>query len=1010
MNKKRVRAALRVICALFAAATLLSALPASVSALYWNGSSEGGGGNGTYATVNGYGLRTLGDNVIAYRFSVLDGAGQNRVSRSIDVFREGEYGDAGLAYRYKFTEKWGKMRLIDNQNRSFSSSLTDENCYAESEMDFATPLPVPSEMETWQNYETNLNRILYRLGIGSIDNLETGDKITVEPVYDIKIEKIWHAVTVSEAALYGKYLLGASSDGGSSATAETWGFISEYTNRHYPNSLFTPDGMGLWEDASALARRATFRTIINSGYGVGIAYNVASAVPDPGPGDDPGPGGDPGGDGPGGGTGGDPGTGEDPPADDFTPVLAVTLCQAWPGTCPSRKNAAYGMSSGPRAENWTCGAAYPEGGDTVWYSVYFPKEKRSCRVRQTVWSPDGGTVSREIDPVSASPWFDAGIEPSSVPADSAYITVKGRSDWIDADGNVLRYGAEKTFLIPVRPGASGIGATAYAADGSVLCETNRKGAKGSLYAGARVAFFQNYAGTASSPAEFGLLGMTERRIYGEYAPITEENEGYDVVRERELLSAAPKAVRSSVVSYTVPRDPGMDLDDSGVRITESAVWNGDPDAEASETDYFMPVCTPDLEAVEVKLAKDGYYVSPEGLSPGETYDVYLVIKNNTPARVLARVYDAYGAGQGVYSVGMLGLTATAYAGRITVPSSGPFTVTCSVYLESVPRGDTSFESDGTNNTASLLCTVREDVTLRAVEPNAQYREGTDVIASYYVGNRGTVDIVPSDTRKLRLRVYGKNGTLIADMAKDFCVPAGKESLVWFRFTVPEDTGGSVTLKAELEGAVPGEITSVRRTVTYALSDTPDTYYERTAPSWFVRTDPPSGNGGLPSSLSWTEYVYENGRIIEKYRTVSVSFGTLGVRAHTETGAGLPDGHVRSGYALSLDAKTELSGDPGDGSVTGVQYARALFPEYMYLTETGKYATLELSTDRLVFPGTHSGRTNAHFTPVWMPDGEYTVRVEATDCWTPAGCIGVCANAGGVTLDGSVYDDRYVTRG
>ena len=739
---------------------------------------------------------------------------------------------------------------------------------------------------------------------------------------------------------------------------------------------------------------------------MGIAYDVSSSVPDPGPGDEPG-GDEPGGDGPGGDP--DPGPGEDPPEDDFTPVLAVTLCQAWPGTCPSRANAAYGLSSGPRAENWTKGASFPEGGDRIWYSVYFPMEKKDCLVRQTVWT-SGGTVSREINSRSASPWFDAGIEPKTVPADAAYILVKGRSDWIDADGNVLRYGVEKTFLIPVRPGASGIGATAYAADGSVQCGTDRNGARGSLYAGARVAFFQNYAGTTAAPAQFDLLGMTERRVYGLYEPITEENEGYDVERSGEVLSVTPKAERSSVLSYTVPRDPAYDFDDSGVRITESALWCGDPDAAANVTDYEMPVCTPDLEAVEVKLAKNGYYVSPEGLSPGETYDVFLVIKNNAPARVLARAYDASGAGCGVYSLGMFGGTATASAGRITVPSTGPFTLVCSVYLESVARGDTSYESDGTNNTASLYCTVREDLTLRAAEPNAYYREGTDVIASYLVGNRSTEDILPSETKKLRLRVYGKSGTLLFDADKEFCVPAGKESLVWFRFTVPEGTGGTVTLRAVLDGAVPGEVTNVRKTVPYTLSDTPDTYYERIAPSWFEKTDPPDGTGDLPSSLSWTEYVYENGSIVKKDRTVSISFDSLGIRAHTETGAGLPEGHVRSGYALSLDAVAKVSGDLGGGSVTGVQYARARFPEYMYLAGAGKYATLETSSGKLIFPGTHSGRTNAHFTPVWMPDGDYGARVEASDCWTPAGCVGVCGNAGGVILDGSVYDDRYVTHG
>ena len=54
--------------------------------------------------------------------------------------------------------------------------------------------------------------------------------------------------------------------------SDTWGFISAYTNRYYPNALYTPDGQGLWTGAASLTKRATFYDIINKGYGVGIAY------------------------------------------------------------------------------------------------------------------------------------------------------------------------------------------------------------------------------------------------------------------------------------------------------------------------------------------------------------------------------------------------------------------------------------------------------------------------------------------------------------------------------------------------------------------------------------------------------------------------------------------------------------------------------------------------------------------------------------------------------------------
>ncbi len=111
-------------------------------------------------------------------------------------------------------------------------------------MGFASALPVPSGMETWQNNAGNLNAILAKLKIGSVSNLKNGDKILVEPLYNVRLQTIYHSVTTTELAIYGKWLLGANSDGGSSGNSDTWGFISAYTNRYYPNALYTPDGQG----------------------------------------------------------------------------------------------------------------------------------------------------------------------------------------------------------------------------------------------------------------------------------------------------------------------------------------------------------------------------------------------------------------------------------------------------------------------------------------------------------------------------------------------------------------------------------------------------------------------------------------------------------------------------------------------------------------------------------------------------------------------------------------------
>ncbi|MGN0172411.1 MAG: hypothetical protein ACI39E_06480, partial [Acutalibacteraceae bacterium] len=403
---------IRVLSMLLVLATLLSSFVISVSALSWDGSSQGGGGNTTSAGPNGYAIRTDGDNCIGYRFSVVDKSGSNKVSKVIDVFRNTSYGNSEYSNAYKFTTKYNKKQLINNQNAGFSTSKNTTNCYKEADCGFATSLPAPSGMGTWQNNTTNLNKVLSLLNAGNIAGLKNGDKILVEPIYDVRLESVYHALTVTEIAIYGKHILGASSNGGSSATPASWGFISNYTNRYYPNELFTPDGQGLWTGVSAASSRLTFYDIINKGYGVGIAYTETKP--------------------------------------DFTPALSVKLCEAWPGSKSVRNNNHYGISYGNSFANWTYGHGYPKNGDTVWFALNFPAESENCYVKQTVWIDGGGSVSRNVWS-NSNTWYDVQLDPKTVAEGRSYYTVKARVDWINSSGTVLKYGAEKSFYIPVQP-------------------------------------------------------------------------------------------------------------------------------------------------------------------------------------------------------------------------------------------------------------------------------------------------------------------------------------------------------------------------------------------------------------------------------------------------------------------------------------------------------------------------------------------------------------------------------
>ena len=105
-------------------------------------------------------------NLLGYRFSVVDRYGNNKVSKVIDVFRstsDAPYADYACDYDYKFTTKYNKKQLINNQNCNYSTSVNSTWCYKQDEMGFASSLPEPDGLETWQNNTTNLNKILATL-------------------------------------------------------------------------------------------------------------------------------------------------------------------------------------------------------------------------------------------------------------------------------------------------------------------------------------------------------------------------------------------------------------------------------------------------------------------------------------------------------------------------------------------------------------------------------------------------------------------------------------------------------------------------------------------------------------------------------------------------------------------------------------------------------------------------------------------------------------------------------
>ena len=52
------------------------------------------------------------------------------------------------------------------------------------------------------------------------------------------------------------------------------------------------------------------------------------------------------------------------------------------------------------------------------------------------------------------------------------------------------------------------------------------------------------------------------------------------------------------------------------------------------------------------------------------------------------------------------------------------------------------------------------------------------------------------------------------------------------------------------------------------------------------------------------------------------------------------------------------------------------------------------------------KNRTHFTPVWMPDGAYTVNTGVIDSWTPKGMLSINLTDA-LNIRGSVWDDWHI---
>lgn len=379
----------------------------------------------------------------------------------------------------------------------------------------------------------------------------------------------------------------------------------------------------------------------------------------------------------------------------------------------------------------------------------------------------------------------------------------------------------------------------------------------------------------------------------------------------------------------------------------------------------------------------------------------------------------------------------------------PYLTYGNYYIEEVqaPTGfalDSSKHSFSVSQSEQVIPLTLEDHPLSDVyptfvEPNATYRSGTEIIASYLIHNNSYAEHTPDKPLTVHFTAScALNGvtTNITTQQNKVVVPRSNQNLTWFKVKIPEGAS-KVTFVCTVD-APSGVIetntnnNTVKQDITVSAPDnsqTPNTKFEN-APNYFAR---PNDNaevltGNYASNVTpdavWQQWVYENGTWSIKTYGMTLTADQQIVPDINAFSSFQSNGfwHMKSGYGLSITAISKVSryGSailPDSSAYVLPQSGNAYFPEFGYELADGKYRTLQLTAANklelvrnpysITAKGEHDGR-RIHFIPLWYPDGNYTVKTYLYDCWTPAGMISLQSTLKPIVIGGDLYDDWYIS--
>ena len=703
---------------------------------------------------------------------------------------------------------------------------------------------------------------------------------------------------------------------------------------------------------------------------------------------------------------------------EYDPVLVVEQCSVYEGT-KSDKTTLFGYTRGNVFDDYVYKTDYPTIGDTIWYNIHFPAEAENFTARQYVRYKGGSWTTRDVTLSSSntsSQYFPIQFTGNykKITAGQQYFEIEAKTDWIDSSGNVKKSGAVKTFYIPIKPVVHRTQVQATGYEGSVVAYNGSAGSSGKLYSGQHIKIAYKYTADNTWSAIEYLRGSMYHYNGSKWATVYTSNDGYDAAKNKAGISKdSPITLNSSIGTYTVPVTTQNKL-----RFKLDTWWFSDKTNTLEETWYDLPVVKPDIALSKITLvdASTKATLDTNNLKAGQNVLVRYTYKNNTDVKVYVEGFknDKSQIG-GVYAIpAKSSITVDGYS--FVVPNKRNISIWGGVYLEGMGIYNTDYETDGSNNAMTLSCKVKHPLTLQPITPNADYRENTEVITSYWLKNSYSDDYTPAEDVSIKFCVYKGSNLIYSYTKTKAVVPGGQNNLIYFKWKVPIGfNNADVKITAEIvdDGASYNKVEKSYSTIPYKIVQTPDTQFEKKSPSGF---EIPADTSTRGTACEWWEYTYVNGEFVKTQYYTGLASGSIKIEPkNTQTAT--KNGsywYMNSGYGITMSLTNGVKITNGSypsapsGSYTLPQYGYAYFPEYGYSKDSGKITTLNLSNGKWIFSATGS-YGNVHFTPLWYPDGDYIVRVELTDMWTPSGMMKNEYKSNRIIIKDSAYDDWYVGR-